>query len=111
MLAVLQWLTAGPEMTFEAVIWDFGGVLTTSPFEAFARFERERGLPADIIRRTNAENHWDNAWAKFERAEVDLDTFDGLFAAESLALGAGVRGRDVLPLLSGDLRPRNGHSR
>ena len=93
------------------MIWDFGGVLTTSPFEAFALFERERGLPADIIRRTNAANHLDNAWAKFERAEVDLETFDRLFAAESLALGAGVRGRDVLPLLSGDLRPRNGHSR
>jgi putative hydrolase of the HAD superfamily len=89
----------------EAVIWDFGGVLTTSPFEAFARFETERGLPADIIRRTNAANHWENAWAKFERAEVDLATFDELFAAESLALGAEVRGRDVLPLLSGDLRP------
>jgi putative hydrolase of the HAD superfamily len=89
----------------EAVIFDFGGVLTSSPFEAFARFERERGLPADIIRRTNAANHWDNAWAKFERAEVDLETFDRLFAAESLALGAEVRGRDVLPLLSGDLRP------
>jgi putative hydrolase of the HAD superfamily len=90
----------------EAVIWDFGGVLTSSPFEAFARFERERGLPADIIRRTNANNHWENAWAKFERAEVDLETFDLLFAAESLALGAEVRGKDVLPLLSGDLRPQ-----
>jgi putative hydrolase of the HAD superfamily len=89
----------------EAVIWDFGGVLTTSPFEAFARFESERGLPADIIRRTNAANHWENAWAKFERAEVDLETFDQLFAAESLVLGAEVRGKDVLPLLSGDLRP------
>ena len=89
----------------EAVIWDFGGVFTSSPFEAFARFERERGLPADIIRRTNANNHMENAWAKFERAEVDLETFDELFAAESLALGAEVRGRDVLPLLSGDLRP------
>lgn len=89
----------------EAVIWDFGGVLTSSPFEAFARFETERGLPADIIRRTNAANHWDNAWAKFERAEVNLDAFDDLFAAESLALGAEVRGRDVLPLLVGDLRP------
>ena len=89
----------------EAVIWDFGGVLTTSPFEAFARFESERGLPADIIRRTNAANHWENAWAKFERAEVDIETFDRLFAAESLALGAEVRGKDVLPLLSGDLRP------
>jgi putative hydrolase of the HAD superfamily len=89
----------------EAVIFDFGGVITSSPFDAFARFETERGLPADIIRRTNAANHLENAWAKFERAEVDLDAFDALFAAESLALGAEVRGRDVLPLLSGDLRP------
>ncbi len=92
-------------MTVEAVIWDFGGVITSSPFEAFARFETERGLPVDIIRRTNAANHFENAWAKFERAEVDLETFDRLFAAESLALGAEVRGGDVLPLLSGDLRP------
>ena len=89
----------------EAVIWDFGGVLTTSPFEAFARFEIERGLPIDIIRRTNAANHLENAWAKFERAEISADTFDELFAAESRALGVEVRGRDVLPLLSGDLRP------
>jgi putative hydrolase of the HAD superfamily len=90
----------------EAVIWDFGGVLTTSPFEAFARFERERGFPVDIIRRTNAANHLDNAWAKFERAEIDIEAFDKLFAEESLALGgAEVRGKEVLPLLSGDLRP------
>jgi len=92
-------------LAVEAVIWDFGGVLTTSPFEAFARFEKEHGLPADIIRRTNATNHLDNAWAKFERAEVDIDTFDALFAAESRALGAEIRGKDVLPLLQGNLRP------
>jgi putative hydrolase of the HAD superfamily len=89
----------------EAVIWDFGGVMTTSPFEAFARFESERGLPLDIIRRTNAANHLENAWAKFERAEVDLEAFDQLFATESLALGAEVRGREILPLIAGDLRP------
>ncbi|BAC46227.1 phosphoglycolate phosphatase [Bradyrhizobium diazoefficiens USDA 110] len=87
------------------MIFDFGGVLTSSPFEAFARFETERGLPIDIIRRTNAANHLENAWARFERAEVDIDTFDTLFAEESRALGAEVRGRDVLPLLQGDLRP------
>jgi putative hydrolase of the HAD superfamily len=92
-------------MMIEAVIWDFGGVLTSSPFEAFARFEAENGLPADIIRRTNAANHLENAWAKFERAEVDIEAFDQLFATESRALGAEVRGKDVLPLLSGDLRP------
>jgi len=92
-------------MMIEAVIWDFGGVLTTSPFEAFARFERERGFPVDIIRRTNAANHLENAWAKFERAEVDIETFDQLFADESRAFGAEVRGKEVLPLLQGDLRP------
>jgi putative hydrolase of the HAD superfamily len=89
----------------EAVIWDFGGVLTTSPFEAFARFEKERGFPIDIIRNTNAANHLENAWAKFERAEVDVDTFDRLFAEESRQFGAEVRGKEVLPLLQGDLRP------
>ena len=89
----------------EAVIFDFGGVLTSSPFEAFARFESERGLPVDIIRRTNAANHLENAWAKFERAEVDIERSIRLFAEESRALGAEVRGRDVLPLLQGDLRP------
>jgi len=89
----------------EAVIFDFGGVFTTSPFDAFARYEQEKGLPVDIIRRTNATNHHDNAWAKFERAELDLEAFDELFATESRVLGAEVRGRDVLPLLSGDPRP------
>ncbi|MCK1357438.1 HAD-IA family hydrolase [Bradyrhizobium sp. 199] len=92
-------------MAIEAVIFDFGGVLTSSPFEAFARFETERGLPIDIIRRTNAANHLENAWAKFERAEVDIDAFDHLFAEESRALGAEVRGREVVSLLQGDLRP------
>nr|QDF42512.1 HAD-IA family hydrolase [Bradyrhizobium symbiodeficiens] len=87
------------------MIFDFGGVLTSSPFEAFARFETERGLPVDIIRRTNAANHLENAWARFERAEIDIDAFDELFATESLALGAEVRGRYVLPLLQGHLRP------
>ena len=90
----------------EAVIWDFGGVFTTSPFEAFNRFETAQGLPRDLIRRLNATNPDTNAWALFERNEVDPAGFDGLFLAESTALGHPVPGRDVLPLLSGALRPR-----
>ena len=49
----------------KAVIWDFGGVVTSSPFDAFARYEAERGIPADTIRRINATDHDDNAWARF----------------------------------------------
>jgi putative hydrolase of the HAD superfamily len=90
----------------EAVIWDFGGVFTSSPFEAFNRFEAEKGLPKDLIRRVNATNHHDNAWALFERNEVDTARFDQLFLEESTALGHPVQGRDVLPLLSGSVRPR-----
>jgi len=89
----------------EAVIWDFGGVFTTSPFEAFARYEREKGLPADLIRRINGANHLDNAWAKFERAELDLDGFDKAFAAEARAHGHDVPGREIIALLAGDFRP------
>ena len=50
-----------------AVLWDFGGVILTSPFEAFARYEREQGLPEGFIRRVNATNPLDNAWARLER--------------------------------------------
>jgi putative hydrolase of the HAD superfamily len=92
-------------MTIEAVLWDFGGVLTTSPFEAFNRFEAENGLPLDFIRQINATNPDDNAWAQFERSQISLDGFDEVFAAESKAAGHEVRGRQVIELLSGDIRP------
>jgi len=93
-------------MAIEAVIWDFGGVFTSSPFEAFNRFEAEKGLPKDLIRTVNATNPDTNAWALFERNEIAADEFDRLFLTESTALGHAVRGADVLPLLSGMLRPR-----
>ena len=93
-------------MAIKAVIWDFGGVFTTSPFEAFNRYEARHGLPKDLIRTVNATNPHDNAWALFERAEINRDGFDQKFLEESKALGHPVRGADVLPLLSGDVRPR-----
>ena len=93
-------------MAVEAVIWDFGGVFTSSPFEAFNRLEAEIGAPKDHIRRVNATNHHENAWALFERNEIDTARFDQLFLEESTALGFPIRGADVLPKLSGELRPR-----
>jgi putative hydrolase of the HAD superfamily len=89
----------------QAVIWDFGGVLTSSPFEAFTRYEAKKGLPKDFVRSVNAQNIHENAWAKLERSEVTADEFDALFRAESKALGHEVPGKDILGLLSGDVRP------
>ena len=89
----------------DAVIWDFGGVISSSPFEAFARFEAERGLPPDFLRTVNATRPQSNAWARLERAELDVAGFDAAFAEESRALGHEVRGAHVLPLLAGEIRP------
>jgi putative hydrolase of the HAD superfamily len=89
-----------------AVLWDFGGVILTSPFEAFRRYEREAGLPEDFIRSLNARNPDANAWAKMERSEVSLAEFVTLFQSEALALGHKLDGWRVLQALSGDIRPQ-----
>ena len=89
-----------------AVLWDFGGVILTSPFEAFRRYEREAGLPEDFIRSLNARNPDANAWAKMERSEVSLAEFVTLFQSEALALGHQVDGWRVLQAISGDIRPQ-----
>ncbi len=88
-----------------AVIWDFGGVFTTSPFEAFARYERERGIPEGFIRTVNATEPDTNAWARFERSQLSYDEFDMAFREESAALGHAIPGHDVIALLAGDVRP------
>lgn len=88
-----------------AVLWDFGGVLTSSPFEAFNRFENEQGLPKNFLRTVNSTNPDVNAWAKFERSELSTDQFDTLFLEESTALGHAVGGNQVIQLLSGEIRP------
>ena len=90
----------------KAVLWDFGGVFTTSPFEAFARFEQARGLPPNLIRTINSTNPDGNAWARFESSAIDADEFDEAFRQEAQALGHDVRGKEVLELLSGAFRPR-----
>jgi putative hydrolase of the HAD superfamily len=92
-------------MTIKAVIFDFGGVITSSPFEAFNRYEAEKGLPHNLFRKVNSTNPDDNAWALFERNEIDAAGFDAKFHEESTALGHPVRGAEVLSLLSGDVRP------
>lgn len=92
------------DAAFQAVLWDFGGVILSSPFEAFNRYEQAHELPADFIRSVNTANPDDNAWAKLERNDVTPTEFDSLFATESDALGHRVPGRDVLALLSGEVR-------
>ena len=89
-----------------AVLWDFGGVILSSPFEAFNRYEAEAGLPKDFLRGLNARNPDTNAWAKMERNEVSLAGFVELFEEEAHLQGQGVEGWKILQALSGDIRPQ-----
>jgi len=89
----------------KAVFWDFGGVITSSPFESFNRFEKENNLPLDFLRSVNSTNPDSNAWALLERNEINLEEFDLLFERESDDLGHSVKGKDVIALLKGQIRP------
>jgi putative hydrolase of the HAD superfamily len=88
-----------------AVLWDFGGVILSSPFDAFNDYEAAHGLPADFIRSVNTHNPDANAWALLERNDIGPGEFDTLFATESQALGHRIPGVDILTLLSGSVRP------
>lgn len=89
----------------QAVLFDFGGVVTGSPFEGFARYEAANGLPDGLIRQINSTDPDTNAWAKLERSEVDREGFIELFEAEGRALGHEVSAEAVLACLKNDLRP------
>lgn len=88
-----------------AVLFDFGGVITDSPFDAFARYEREHGLPDGFIRTVNSTNHLDNAWARLERNELGFDAFCDAFETETRAAGGEVDARRLFAMFSGQLRP------
>jgi putative hydrolase of the HAD superfamily len=88
----------------KAVLWDFGGVILSSPFEAFNKYEAEHGLPTDFVRTVNATNPHGNAWARLERSDITPAEFDIQFADDAEALGHRVPGADVLAILAGDVR-------
>ena len=91
---------------FSSIFWDFGGVITSSPFEAFNLFEKENNVPLDFIRKVNSTNPFNNAWAQLEESKISPKEFDLLFAKESKQLGREILGREVLSLLQGTIRPR-----
>jgi putative hydrolase of the HAD superfamily len=102
-------LAAGPYdagmPSIRAALFDFGGVISTSPFESFARYERDLGIPEGFLRGLNATNHDTNAWARHERAEVTFDEFCDAYEAEALATGWKIDAREVMACLAGDIRP------
>jgi putative hydrolase of the HAD superfamily len=88
-----------------AVVFDLGGVITESPMTAFAAYEAEAALPEGLVRRLNSTDPDTNAWARYERRELDEAGFRVAFEAEATAAGFTVDAGRVLAALHGDLRP------
>ena len=92
-------------MALKAVIFDFGGVFTTSPVSNFGVYERARGLPERFISGVIRANLDGGAFSRFERAELTAEEFDEAFAAETRAAGHEVRGGELAKMMKLEFRP------
>jgi len=92
-------------VVIRAALFDVGGVIITSPFDAFSRYEAEHGLPDGFIRKLNSTDPDTNAWAHLERGDVSFDEFCELFESEARSAGGELSARHVMELLSGEVRP------
>src|SRR6266436_6402899 len=79
-----------------AVVFDIGGVVQDSPLHAIARYERERGLPANAINRVVVAAGEQGAWARLERGELTVQTFYAPFEDDCRARGITVDGRRLM---------------
>jgi putative hydrolase of the HAD superfamily len=78
--------------TFEAVLWDYGGVFTPSPFGAAHSYARSQGVdPATMVQIVfgTYDTDTDHAWHQLERGELTF--VDALTRISADADAAGFR--------------------
>ena len=93
------------DLSIKAVIFDFGGVFTTSPVEKFNAYEQTHGLANNFIGGVIKSRLHDGAFSRFERGEISPEEFDTQFAAETKAAGHEVSGAQFLNFLKLDAKP------
>ena len=69
------------------VLWDYGGVLTESPFKNITEFERKNNLPKNTIVNINSRNPYDNAWARLEKNQITIKEFVMQYKKEAAFFG------------------------
>lgn len=75
--------------TFKAVIFDLGGVVFSSPMQAFSKLEKQYGLEHNFLNRMIVRNGEESAWSKLERGLFSLDElFFNAFDKEITTAGA-----------------------
>jgi putative hydrolase of the HAD superfamily len=93
-------------MPYRAVIFDLGGVVFPSPFEAFDAYDHGNDLKKGTMRALIRRSSETGAWAALERGELGMDDFVAALEAEALAAGFQLDARRLMGLIGASLGPR-----
>ena len=69
------------------ILWDYGGVLTYSPFLNIKDFEKFSNIEQNSIIKINSNRPFVNAWAKLEKNLISFTEFSSLFKEEAKNIG------------------------
>jgi len=93
-------------VSYQAVIFDLGGVVFPSPFEAFDAYDHGNGLTKGTLRALIRRSSEEGAWAALERGELTMDEFVIALETEADAEGFALDARKLMALIGSSLGPR-----
>jgi putative hydrolase of the HAD superfamily len=93
-------------MSFEAVIFDLGGVVLGSPLHAINRYEHHLGLAKNAINRVAAETAPQGAWSRLERGELPMEAFYTEFEQDCAQYGYEISARTMFEWMAAESLPR-----
>ena len=91
---------------YHAVIFDLGGVVFPSPFEAFDTYDIDAGLQPGTIRSLIKTSSETGAWAALERGELTMNDFYAALEAEAAAAGHTLDGARLMDTIATGFGPR-----
>jgi putative hydrolase of the HAD superfamily len=93
-------------VSYQAVIFDLGGVVFPSPFEAFDAYDHGSGLAPGTLRALIRRSSEEGAWAALERGDLTMDEFVIALETEADSEGFGLDARKLMGLIGSSLGPR-----
>lgn len=106
------WVTVSVEpvacaaVTYQAVIFDLGGVVFPSPLDGFRAYEAENGLPHRFLSEVVLQDPVNGAWSRLERGELTLATFTAAFEAECRDAGGEIDATELMGRITAGVGPR-----
>lgn len=78
---------------YKAVLFDVGGVLTSSPFTTLANLEKKLNLQKGFFALVISKSGKNGAWQKLERNEINLEQFSQEFHQECKREGVKLKSK------------------